>query len=983
MLCEGVETRRSRRSAYIHRDRIHGVLRPRRGARLTAITNGGAIPDTADYRVVEFASETFVGTVNEDFAIESLAGDIFLLGNRSWRIRRVGSGKVWVDDAQGLPPSIPFWMGEAPARTVELSQAVSDLRAAVAARLADRAGAIAWLQGEVDMAQAAAEQIVSYVAETVAVLGTVPGQDKIIAERFFDEAGGMQLILHSPWGGRVNRAWGLALRKRFCVSFDRELQAAATDDGICISLVEQHSFPLIDVFAMLKPAILEYNLSQATLASPMFTNRWRWNATRALALKRSNGGKKVPVAIQRMRAEDLLAAVFPGQVMCQDNHAGPVEIPDHPLVRETMGDCLHEAMDIDGLSAILGKIASGEIQTVAIDTMAPSPMAHEILNANPYAFLDDAPLEERRARAVSLRRVDPWLGREFGQLDAQAIQDVCQQAWPEVGNAEELHDLLLGVGLLPADWRSDWNHLAKALIDRGRATVATWQAAGEIRRAYVAAERVDLVKIGLPEVSFGPAISLPLGFAETAASPQDAVKTIVQGWLEVSGPLSATALSERIGLARNKIDAGLIALESAGVAMRGQFTGQVLGPEDVEWCDRVLLARIHRLTLGRMRREVEAVSAADFIKFLTYWQHAAPGAKLRGRDGVLRVIEQLQGLELPAPAWEQHVLPARIENYDPADLEYLCLSGIVAWGRLRNDTLPEEHGRAKASSGKRMKRVSAPARNAPIAFLLRAELPNYLEPMHGGFKEIPSLSVTALEVARYLEQHGASFLADIANDTGLLKIKVEEALWQLVAHGLASGDGIAGLRILLTPQHKRVDRRRSLRLISGGRNPDRAIPVGRWSLWRTKVSQLEVSKDSRLERQARQLLQRYGVMFRDLLAREPFSGTWRDLLRIYRHWEARGEIRGGRFVSGFVGEQFALPQAIERLRELRRGNGEANEILIAAGDPLNMAGILTPGARVSPYSNQMIAYRNGEMVDSGLLGELVSRLQSSEGRTRT
>ena len=983
MLCEGVETRRSRRSVYIHRDRIHAVLRPRRGARLTAITNGGAIPDTADYSVVEFASETFVGTVNEDFAIESLAGDIFLLGNRSWRIRRVGSGKVWVDDAQGLPPSIPFWMGEAPARTVELSQAVSDLRAAVAERLADRAAAAVWLQNEVVMGQAAAEQIVSYVGDTVAVLGTVPGQDKIIAERFFDEAGGMQLILHSPWGGRVNRAWGLALRKRFCVSFDRELQAAATDDGICISLVEQHSFPLVDVFAMLKPAILEDNLSQATLASPMFTNRWRWNATRALALKRSHGGKKIPVAIQRMRAEDLLAAVFPEQVMCQDNHGGPVEIPHHPLVRETMGDCLHEAMDIDGLSALLAKIDSGEIHALAIDTMAPSPMAHEILNANPYAFLDDAPLEERRARAVSLRRVDPWLSRELGRLDAGAIKEVSQQAWPEVRSADELHDLLLDVCLLPVDWPRDWHGLAKTLIDGGRATVATWQISQEIRRAYVAAERVDLVKICLPEISLAPAISLPLGFAETVASPEEAVKKIVQGWLEVSGPVTATTLSARIGLPQTRVDAGLIALESAGVAMRGQFTGENIGPDDTEWCDRVLLARIHRLTLGKMRREVESVSAADFMKFLSHWQHAAPGAKLRGRDGVLRVIEQLQGLELPAPAWEQHVLPARVENYDPADLEYLCLSGIVTWGRLRNDTIPEDAGAGQAAIGKRIKRVSAPARNAPIAFLLRAELPNYLEPLRGGYKDIPTLSTMAREVARYLEQHGASFLADIANDTGLLKVKVEESLWQLVAHGLASGDGIAGLRVLLTPQHKRVERRRRLRLISGGRNPERLIPVGRWSLWRTKISPTEVSSDSRMERQARQLLQRYGVMFRDLLARESFSGSWRNLLTIYRRWEARGEIRGGRFVNGFVGEQFALPEAVERLRELRRGNSEANEIVIAAGDPLNLAGILTPGARISPYSNQMIAYRNGEMVDSGLLGELVSRLQPSQSRNQT
>ncbi|MGH7851909.1 MAG: helicase-related protein, partial [Candidatus Binatia bacterium] len=365
MLSEGVETRRTRRSAYLHRDRIHGMLRARRGARLTAITNGGAIPDTADYRVIEFPSETFVGTVNEDFAIESLAGDIFLLGNRSWRIRRVGSGVVWVEDAQGLPPSIPFWMGEAPARTLELSTAVSDLRKAVAERLPDRAQAVEWLMAEVPMPQSAAEQIVDYIAETVQMLGTVPSQDKIIAERFFDEAGGMQLIIHSPWGGRINRAWGLALRKRFCVSFDRELQAAATDDGLCISLVEQHSFPLTDVFSMLRPGNLEYNLTQAALASPMFDNRWRWNATRALAIRRHNGGRKVPVALQRMRAEDLLAAVFPEQVMCQDNRSGPVELPDHPLVKETMGDCLHEAMDVDGLTDILAQIESGAIQTLA------------------------------------------------------------------------------------------------------------------------------------------------------------------------------------------------------------------------------------------------------------------------------------------------------------------------------------------------------------------------------------------------------------------------------------------------------------------------------------------------------------------------------------------------------------------------------------------------------------------------------------------
>jgi len=981
MLSEGVETRRSRRSAFIHRDRINHMLRPRRGARLTAITNGGAIPDTADYQVIEFPSETFVGTVHEDFAIESLAGDIFLLGNRSWRIRRVASGKVSVEDAHGLPPSIPFWMGEAPARTFELSKAVGQLRIAVAERLADKQAAARWLVGEVAMPLGAAEQIVGYVADTVSVLGTVPSQEKIIAERFFDEAGGQQLIVHSPWGGRVNRAWGLALRKRFCVSFDRELQAAATDDGICISLVEQHSFPLTEVFSMIKPALVESTLTQAALASPMFTNRWRWNATRALVLTRFSGGKKVPVALQRMRAEDLLAAVFPEQVMCQDNRSGPVVLPDHPLVNETIGDCLHEAMDLDGLTDILTRMDNGSVETLAIDTPSPSPMAHEILNANPYAFLDDAPLEERRARAVSLRRVDPWLGREFGQLDPAAIDEVRKQAWPQVRSADELHDLLLGVCLLPVALGADWCSLADQLIENRRATVACWQSMNGDERAYVAAERSDLVRMAIPTISFRPPIELPLGFQESVETEEEALRKIVQGWLEVSGPIMVSDLALRLGLPVNKITTALIALENAGVVMRGQFTNEAARSNDEEWCDRVLLARIHRLTLGRMRKEIEPVSAADFMGFLLAWQHVLPGTQLSGRDGILTIIEQLQGLELPAPAWEQHVLPARIERYDPADLEHLCLAGVVAWGRLRtesNDLDPPASGTGKR---KIARRLLAPARNAPIAFLLRDELDSFLESSTGRFEQIATLLPMALEVARYLERHGASFLTDIARGTGLLKVKVEEALWQLVAHGLATGDGIAGLRVLLTPEHKRVERRRGLRVISGGRSAARAMPVGRWSLWRQRDAGGESKGEAMIERRARQLLERYGILFRELLARETNLPPWRTLLAIYRRLEARGEIRGGRFVNGFAGEQFALPAALDSLRGQRRAEAPTAQkisqppVILSAADPLNLVGIVSPGARLSPYSNQAIAYQNGVPVEVGLVGALISRLQ--------
>jgi ATP-dependent Lhr-like helicase len=883
---------------------------------------------------------------------------------------------VWVEDANGLPPSIPFWMGEAPARTFELSKAVADLRVSVAERLPDKDAATQWLIDEITIPRVAAEQIVSYVADTIAVLGTVPSQEKIIAERFFDEAGGMQLILHSPWGGRINRAWGLALRKRFCVSFDRELQAAATDDGICISLVEQHSFPLSDVFLMLRSNIAEYNLTQAALASPMFTNRWRWNATRALALTRFSGGKKVPVALQRMRAEDLLAAVFPEQVMCQDNRSGPVELPDHPLVKETMGDCLHEAMDLEGLKEILTGIENGSIQTLAIDTPAPSPMAHEILNANPYAFLDDAPLEERRARAVSLRRVDPWLGREFGRLDAAAIAEVCQQAWPEVRSADELHDLLLGVCLLPTALRPDWHSLAEELIGHHRAAVASWTTTDGEFRAYVAAERSDLMRLAIPAISFTPPLELPLGFQELAASEEDALKKIVQGWLEVSGAVTDAGLSGRLGIAVSKINSALIALESAGVVMRGQFTEQAARTNGEEWCDRVLLARIHRLTLGRMRKEIEPVSAAEFMDFLLAWQHLTPERKLRGREGVLRVIEQLQGLELPAPAWEQHVLPARMEQYDPADLEHLCLGGVVAWGRLRSESDSAASTKQDIGRRKKPRRLLAPARNAPIAFLLRDELDWFLEAQTLRYEQIQTLSPMALEVARYLERHGASFLADIARGTGILKVKVEEALWQLVAHGLATGDGIAGLRVLLTPEHKRVERRR-LRLISGGRSVERAMPVGRWSLWRQPGARVEIRSEEIVERQARQLLARYGIVFRDLIARESNMPPWRSLLGVYRRLEARGEIRGGRFVNGFVGEQFALSAAVEMLRANRRQEtAHQTPVILSAADPLNLVGIVSPGTRLSAYSNQAVAYQHGVPLEVGLVGELISRLQN-------
>jgi len=930
IISEGIATSRGRRSAYVHRDRVYGVLRGRRGARLAAITSGGAIPDTADYDVIVDPSGTFVGKVNEDFAVESSAGDIFLLGNTSWRIRRLEAGRMRVEDAHGAPPSVPFWLGEAPGRTAELSAATSELREQVAAMLGDREAAAGWLVAEAGVDRAGAEQIVAYLIETAAVLGCVPTQKTIVAERFFDEAGGMQLVLHTLFGSRINRAWGLALRKRFCLAFDFELQAAATDDGIVLSLGEQHSFPLESVWAFVRQATLEDDLIQALLASPMFTNRWRWNASRALAIPRYQGGRRVPMPIQRMRSDDLLAAVFPGQVACQDNHAGPIIPPDHPLVNETIRNCLHEAMDINGLRAILAAMDRGEIATVTVETPSPSPASHEILNANPYAFLDDAPLEERRARAVSLRRVDPDLARGIGALDPAAIAEVAGHAWPDVRNADELHDHLLTVWILPVDDAAPWEAFAGALIAGGRAVVETWtDETGHDRRAYVAAERVA----GVREI--------------VREAPDEMLRTVVQGWMQCAGPVTAAVLAARIGLRRADVERALALLEGAGVVLRG--------------------------------REIEPVAAAEFMRFLFRWQHVQPGGQLHGRDGLAQIIGQLQGLELPAPAWEEQVLPARVRPYDPGDLEYLCLSGVVTWGRLAPggaaDTEDEAGDGDGVAARQKRRRRRAPTRSAPVAFVLREDLSRFLHRTRIAWKSANGLTSAATDVAQYLADHGASFLTDIAQGTRRMPSEVEDALWELVTRGLVSGDGVAGLRRLL--QGGRRPQRASLRRRTGAR----PLPVGRWALWHSGTE--TAGREARHEVVARQLLRRYGVVFRDLLVRERSVPPWRDLLETYRLWEAQGRIRGGRFVAGLVGEQFALPEAVDALRAVRRVPEGADLVVVSAADPLNLVGILLPGSRVSPFSGMAIAHRNGAPVDVGPLGAMMRSLQRRpEARAR-
>ena len=934
MTAEGFATRRGRRAALVHRDEVNATVRGRRGARLLAQTSGGAIPEIADYRVVLDPDDTVIGTLNEDFAIESSAGDVFQLGNASWIVLQVAGGDVRVADAKGAPPTIPFWLGEAPARSDELSRAVSDLRTEVDRRLDDpacRVQTVEWMMEETGLERDAAEEAVSYLAEGRRALGVIPSQETLVLERFFDESGGMQLVLHAPFGSRINKAWGLALRKRFCRQFNFELQAAATDDALMLSLGPQHSFPLSDVFRYLHPETTRDVLVQAFLDAPVFKTRWRWNTTISLAVPRARGGRKVAPQIQRMLADDLMAAVFPDAAACLENIPGDRQIPDHPLVSQTVRDCLEEAMDFEGLRAVLGRIHRGELRLIARDTPEPSLFAHEILNAKPYAFLDDAPLEERRSHAVQSRRAtDPASAGDLGALDADAIARVREEERPDPRDADELHDALLTAGFLSAGELEGVRPelLAELTAARRAGSAAFGGSTPDSRQVIVAVERLPELRAIHPDLFVPPALQPPASRLAKSWTRSDAIAEVLRGRVTLTGPVTAAALGGSLGISSADADAALLLLEADGVVLRGRFTP---GERELEWCDRTLLARIHRYTLHRLRAEIEPVSPADFMRFLFRWQHVETSSRLTGLDGLREIIAALDGYELAAGAWERAVLPARLDRYDPSMLDMICLSGEAGWARLSPANVP---GTPAPSL--------VPA--TPIALFLRE---------HAGAwrtlrtpEEQPPLGEAARNVLTVLRSRGASFFGDLAPACGLDADQLRHAIGALVACGLVTSDGFSGLRALVwaargrPPQH---DRRSNF--------------AGRWTA--IAESGDDVTRDEAVELQAWALLRRYGVVFRRLLTRETNAATWRELARVYRRLEARGEIRSGRFVTGMSGEQFALPDAVERLREVRRIPADGGLITISAADPLNLTGIVTAGERIRTAGRNRIVYRDG------------------------
>jgi ATP-dependent Lhr-like helicase len=967
MLARGFTTRRGRQGALVHYDAVEHKLRSRASTRRAAIMSGGAIPEVFDYRVVLEPEGTFVGTLNEDFAIESVAGDVFLLGNHSWRILRVGTGVVYVADAEGQPPTLPFWLGEAPSRTDELSVRVAQLRARVEELLQQYENvspAAITAVGDVIATEyaipsAAGWQISLYLAESLRILGALPTQDTIVLERFFDEAGGMQLVLHAPFGARVNRAWGLSLRKKFCQNFNFELQAVATDEGVLLSLGQQHSFPLDDVFRYLNPVMVRETLVQAVLDSPIFQTRWRWVGTLSLAVPRLRKGARIPGQIQRMISEDLLSAVFPDATACLEHVAGDREVPDHPLVTQAITDCLEEAMDLPQLLVILDRVLRSEIKCVSRDTPEPSPLSHGLVNSAVYTFLDGAPLEERRTHAVYTRRsLEPSSANDLGALDLEAIQRVKDEAWPDARDADELHDALLGCGFLNADETLAFDFLLNDLVDAGRVV----RAGLPHGTAYVAIERLCEARAVWPSLAYNDA-TIPERYVREW-DPAEATREMIRGRMEILGPQTVKQLGVSSGIDESAIELALISLETEGIVLRGHFTP---GNLVQEWCNRRLLARIHRYTLNRLRAEIQPASASEFMRFLFRWQRAEPGYRVSGMDGVASVIEQLEGYEIAASAWESSVLPLRCDHYENSLLDLLCMSGRVAWGRIAPD---------QSTSTRR----SGPVRATPIALLMRERAVLYATPL----VDRSHLRGNAEQVLEVLEQRGASFFHEIVASTRLLPTQVEEGLAELVSHGAITSDSFSGLRALLIPPSKRASVSRTGYRRRRGAVMQTVENAGRWSLLRPATSTATAASAAsaidkgdyfanaeNIERYARMLLKRYGVVFRRLITRETGAPAWRDLLTVYRRLEARGEIRGGRFLQGPSGEQFALPDAVALIRSMRKEPLAGQMITISGVDPLNLIGIVTPEEkRVAAIARNRIVYRDGVAIASVEGGEV-------------
>ena len=962
-------------------DRTGGRVRARRGARLAAITSGGTIPESGNLDVVIASQGRKIGDVEEDFAQESSRGDIFALGSMPWRVLGISRNRFMVEPAPGMAPSLPFWQTEAAGRSPALSAEVSDLRREVVTRAASGGedGAGAWLAAECAIDERAARQVVQYVRRGEAALEALPDQRTLIVERFFDGLGGTQVVIHSPLGIRVNRGLGLALRKRLCQSFDFEIQASAIDDAVLLALNARHSFPLETLTAMLSARSLRHVLEQALLAAPMFEVRLRHVATRALAVMRSMRGRKVPAWIQRLRTQEVAAAIFPQREACLENRPAEVALPDHFIVGETMRECLEESTDIRRLLDLWRGIESGEVRVVNVDAVAPSVFAHRVLLAWDYSFLDDGERANRRSRTVMLNRSmaeDVLRTEDLSEMLAtEAVETVEAEVTGRAvsrraRDRDELYELIRSHGSLRPDALEervggDWRAILAALEQEGR-VVRLGLEPGEAQ-TLIAAEDVALFAAAYPGASVGSLAAAAL--ATAAPEAEEAQREIVRRALRTSGPVEVAELGERLRMLPEALERHLTALEAGGLVFRGHFTprrfapGAIANPRTadspLQWCDRYNLERIHRLTLNRLRSEVEPCSDDVYAAFRMRWNHIGGAGTTGDSSGVAIVLEQLSGLAFSPELWERAILPARIPGYLPEWLDLLCLGGEVVWSAVPGEAAVAQVPARITFFRRRRASAVSPDRRAET----QAE-------------ETEDRDGRAVFLA--LAAGGAQYLDELADRAGLAERVVLAALWRLAAAGKVSNDSFAPLRLLWSaPRAVRAiapDRDRRNRGDAALRARLRSSVAGRWStLASAPAAGGGEARDLARER-ALALLERNGILTREMLALESEPVPWQEISFALRRMEYAGTVRRGYFVRSLSGEQYATPPALEMLAAARNLNPARERLsALSAVDPANPHGAILPGCGVPRDASNFIVFRAGRAV-LGLAGRSLLRI---------
>ena len=828
-------------------DRVNDRLHARRGSRFLALTSGGTIPDNGLYDVFVAETDLKVGTLDEEFVTESLPGDVFLLGSHAWKIVKVRSDRVLVEDAQGMSPTIPFWKGEHPSRSWELGLAVGRLRRDAAERL-DAPDFVAWATDACGLDARAAGAMRAWLVKAGEILDGVPDDQGIVVESFSDEMGGRHAMIHAVFGMRINGAWGMVLREKLRRVFGIVAEASHVDDGILLSFAPGQVPPAPErLVTLVAPEEVDTLLGRALIGTPLFATRFRHCAIRALFIPRMSRGQRTPAYLQRLKADALLESVG-GQ-------------PEFPVVAETLRECFNDALDVTRLKRLLERLHDGEMWRRHVDTPLPSPFVYPLLLAWDWAYLGAGHAEERRSDAVTMRKAWSVAAGPLRPEIVAAVEAELQKTSPDrrARDANELAGILDDLGDLTAA------EIAARALDDGEGMIA----------ALAAEHRVLVLEFPSGRKAWAGATDAALyGSLATDAG----LERVTLRLLRTRGPVTAAWLAERYGLPADAATGALERLTARGLVRRGAFLAEAPAPQYVHIA---VLDEIQRRQVHARRVPRPVASAEQFSAFLLRRHHLHPDHRLAGPPGVLASLELLQGEDLPVRVWEQDLLPARVENYEREWLDRLGLAGEMAWTVF--DKAPGERGRSP--------RVGAALREN-IGWLRENGSPP------------PELDARVKNVFLHLQLRGASFAQDLGRATGLSTPDVLSALWELFWAGLVTPDTFSAIVAGVTPARRPRESSGARRRRRGqSRGVLSQLPVvGRWSVLGDEE---RLSPEEREEARAQLLLARFGVV-----ARELARGDWATMRHTLLRMEYGGEVVRGYFVQGLSGEQYALADAL-------------------------------------------------------------------------